>query len=192
MAYSVIKVHLLRFAISVTHFKVGSRNGTCLGCIGKIPSAFSSLFHPRTFPIHSRGCDVRTLWTGWALQYAPLWSSKPWPEDPTEKHIAVGFDYSLLDDFLNVWKKKKENLRSGKITKEEYFERKINWPHAEDYSMIVATRRLISQFVLIWIFLVMFYFMEWCILWLLYLFRKFFKSKISPWAFYLQFKWKDW
>lgn len=29
------------------------------------------------------------------------------PEDPTEKHIAVGFDYSLLDDFLNTWKKKK-------------------------------------------------------------------------------------
>lgn len=54
------------------------------------------------------------------------------PEDPTEKHIAVGFDYSLLDDFLNTWKKKKEDLASGKITKEEYFEWKINWPHAED------------------------------------------------------------
>lgn len=44
------------------------------------------------------------------------------PDDPTEKHIAVGFDYSLLDDFLSNWKKKKENLASGKITKEEYFE----------------------------------------------------------------------
>lgn len=54
------------------------------------------------------------------------------PEDSTEKHIAVGFDYSLLDDFLNTWKKKKEDLASGKITKEEYFEWKINWPHAED------------------------------------------------------------
>ena len=54
------------------------------------------------------------------------------PEDPTEKHIAVGFDYSLLDDFLNTCKKKKEDLASGKITKEEYFEWKINWPHAED------------------------------------------------------------
>ena len=54
------------------------------------------------------------------------------PEDPTEKHIAVGFDYSLLDDFLNTWKKKKEDLASGKITKEEYFEWKINWPHTED------------------------------------------------------------
>lgn len=44
------------------------------------------------------------------------------PGDPTEKHIAVGFDYSLLDDFLSNWKKKKEDLASGKITKEEYFE----------------------------------------------------------------------
>ena len=56
----------------------------------------------------------------------------PNPEDPTEKHIAVGFDYSLLDDFLNTWKKKKEDLASGKITKEEYFEWKINWPRTED------------------------------------------------------------
>ena len=54
------------------------------------------------------------------------------PDDQTEKHIAVGFDYSLLDDFLNTWKKEKEDLASGKITKEEYFECKINWPHAED------------------------------------------------------------
>lgn len=29
------------------------------------------------------------------------------PDDPTEKHITVGFDYSLLDDFLSNWKKKK-------------------------------------------------------------------------------------
>ncbi len=49
------------------------------------------------------------------------------PEDPTEKHIATSFDYSLLDDFLNTWEKKKEDLASGKITQEEYFEWKINW-----------------------------------------------------------------
>ena len=46
--------------------------------------------------------------------------------------FAFSFDYSLLDDFLNTWKKKKEDLASGKITKEEYFEWKINWPHTED------------------------------------------------------------
>ena len=28
------------------------------------------------------------------------------PEDPTKKHFAVGFDYSLLDDFLSNWKRK--------------------------------------------------------------------------------------
>jgi len=53
------------------------------------------------------------------------------PEDHAEKHIAVGFDYSLLDDFLNTWKKK-EDLASGKITQEEYFEWKINWPHNKE------------------------------------------------------------
>ena len=54
-------------------------------------------------------------------------------EDPTAKHIAVGFDYYLLDDFLNSWKKKKEELASGKITREEYFEWKINWPRTIEY-----------------------------------------------------------
>lgn len=54
------------------------------------------------------------------------------PDDPTEKHIAVGFDYSLLDDFLSNRKKKKEDIASGKITKEEYFEWKINWSHKDE------------------------------------------------------------
>ena len=49
-------------------------------------------------------------------------------ENASEKHICIGFNYSLLDDFLSEWMKKKEELASGKITKEEYFEWKINWP----------------------------------------------------------------
>ena len=49
-------------------------------------------------------------------------------ENKGEKHISVSFNYSLLDDFLSEWMKKKEELASGAITKEEYFEWKINWP----------------------------------------------------------------
>lgn len=49
-------------------------------------------------------------------------------ENKGEKHIAVSFNYLLLDDFLSEWMKKKEELASGAITKEEYFEWKINWP----------------------------------------------------------------
>ncbi|MCX4353177.1 MAG: helix-turn-helix transcriptional regulator [Lachnospiraceae bacterium] len=33
----------------------------------------------------------------------------------SEKHICIGFNYSLLDDFLSEWMKKKEELASGKI-----------------------------------------------------------------------------
>ena len=50
-------------------------------------------------------------------------------ENKGEKHISVGFNYSLMDDFLSEWMKKKEELASGKITREEYFEWKIKWPH---------------------------------------------------------------
>ena len=38
------------------------------------------------------------------------------------------FDYGVLNTFLADWQKKKEELLSGKITREEYFEWKINWP----------------------------------------------------------------
>lgn len=52
-------------------------------------------------------------------------------DSDNETHTAISFNYSLLDDFLNSWRKKKEELDSGKITREEYFEWKINWPHAD-------------------------------------------------------------
>lgn len=55
------------------------------------------------------------------------------------QHSKRSFDSStnvsanrITQFFLNTWKKKKEDLASGKITKEEYFEWKINWPHTED------------------------------------------------------------
>ena len=48
-----------------------------------------------------------------------------------ETHICVGFNYSLMDDFLSEWMKKKQELATGKITKEEYFEWKIKWPHKD-------------------------------------------------------------
>lgn len=51
-------------------------------------------------------------------------------EDSSEKHICVGFNYSLMDDLLSEWMKKKEELASGKITRDEYFDWKITWPHA--------------------------------------------------------------
>ena len=54
------------------------------------------------------------------------------PNEPLDNHIAIAFDYALLDDLLNTWKKKKEELSSGKIAQEEYFEWKINWPHNDE------------------------------------------------------------
>lgn len=53
-------------------------------------------------------------------------------EEKGEKHICIGFNYGLLDDFLSDWLKKKEELASGKITREEYYEWKINWPSSAD------------------------------------------------------------
>ncbi len=52
-------------------------------------------------------------------------------DSDNEPHTAISFNYSLLDDFLNSWRKKKEELDSGIITREEYFEWKINWPNSD-------------------------------------------------------------
>lgn len=52
--------------------------------------------------------------------------------DYPEKHIAVDFHTRMLDDFLREWKLRKEQLRNGEISKDEYMEWKINWPQTAD------------------------------------------------------------
>lgn len=49
-------------------------------------------------------------------------------DDNGEKHVCVSFGYSLLDDFLMEWLQKKQELKQGKITREEYLEWKLKWP----------------------------------------------------------------
>lgn len=53
------------------------------------------------------------------------------PDFP-EKHIAVNFHARLLDSFFKEWMLRKQELRDGKISKEEYMEWKINWPQTAD------------------------------------------------------------
>lgn len=52
-------------------------------------------------------------------------NSDKWPAHPP---VGMWFDYGVLNTFLADWQKKKEELLSGKITRDEYFEWKINWP----------------------------------------------------------------
>ena len=47
-------------------------------------------------------------------------------------HLGMWFNYGVLNDFLKEWTLKKEELKSGKITRDEYFEWKINWPQTCD------------------------------------------------------------
>ena len=48
------------------------------------------------------------------------------------KRIAICFDYNLLNDFMTEWMLRKQQLRSGEITREEYQEWKLNWPDTCD------------------------------------------------------------
>ena len=38
-------------------------------------------------------------------------------------------DYGVLNDFLKEWGVRMDELKSGVITRDEYFEWKINWPY---------------------------------------------------------------
>ncbi|WP_028829041.1 helix-turn-helix domain-containing protein [Proteocatella sphenisci] len=49
-----------------------------------------------------------------------------------QERIAISFKYKLINDFLKEWLIRKEELATGVITKEEYFEWKINWPDTCD------------------------------------------------------------
>ena len=55
--------------------------------------------------------------------------SDSWPAHPP---VGMWFNYGVLNDFLKEWTLRKEELKSGKITRDEYFEWKINWPQTCD------------------------------------------------------------
>ena len=56
-------------------------------------------------------------------------NSDSWPAHPP---VGMWFNYGILNDFLKEWTLRKEELKSGAITRDEYFEWKINWPQTCD------------------------------------------------------------
>ena len=51
-----------------------------------------------------------------------------------DQHKAVSFNAHLLDNFLTEWQLRKQELAESKISREEYFEWKVNWPQMADDS----------------------------------------------------------
>lgn len=52
-----------------------------------------------------------------------------WPAEPP---VGVYFHFSFATGFMKEWLLRQQELRSGKITRDEYFEWKINWPYTCD------------------------------------------------------------
>ena len=48
-----------------------------------------------------------------------------WPAQPP---VGIYFNYGLVDEFMREWLLRQQELHAGEITREEYFEWKINWP----------------------------------------------------------------
>ena len=40
----------------------------------------------------------------------------------------MGLEYGLVNDFMGEWYLRKEQLKTGEISEDEYFKWKINWP----------------------------------------------------------------
>jgi len=53
-------------------------------------------------------------------------------DNDDEMHMAVCFNSRLLRDFMREWQLRKQQLKNGEITKEEYTEWKLNWPQTAD------------------------------------------------------------
>ena len=49
-------------------------------------------------------------------------------EWPAHAPVGMWIDYGLVNEFLREWFLRKEQLKSGEISEDEYFEWKINWP----------------------------------------------------------------
>ena len=49
-------------------------------------------------------------------------------EWPAHAPVGMWIDYGLVNEFLREWGLRKEQLKSGEISEDEYFEWKINWP----------------------------------------------------------------
>ena len=46
--------------------------------------------------------------------------------------VAIALNYTLINDFMREWAFRFQELQSKEITREEYFEWKINWPFTCD------------------------------------------------------------
>lgn len=68
--------------------------------------------------------------------------SDDWPA-----HAPVGmyFDYPILNDFMKEWLTRKEELKAGQITNDEYLEWKLNWPSTCDNNKKPKIWRRISN-----------------------------------------------
>jgi len=51
---------------------------------------------------------------------------------PTQSPVGLWFNYGVVDDFLHEWLFRKNELNAGKISIDEYFEWKLNWPDTCD------------------------------------------------------------
>lgn len=51
---------------------------------------------------------------------------------PAQAPIGMWFNYGTVDVFLREWLIRQEELNNGEITRDEYFEWKLNWPHTCD------------------------------------------------------------
>lgn len=51
---------------------------------------------------------------------------------PVHSPVGIWFKYGLVNDFMKEWLIRKEELRANKITRDEYFEWKLNWPYTCD------------------------------------------------------------
>ena len=54
-----------------------------------------------------------------------------WPARPP---VGIYFKYGLVDEFMREWLVRQQEYQSGAISKDEYFEWKINWPCTFDGS----------------------------------------------------------
>jgi len=55
--------------------------------------------------------------------------------------VGIAINYGLVNEFLEEWLIRKNELKNSEITREEYFEWKINWPNTCEGNRVVKQWR---------------------------------------------------
>ena len=82
----------------------------------------------RTAPALSACSNLSAIRAGRGPLMIPPYGTMNGDDWPAHPPVGMYFQYGLVDEFMREWLLRQQELHAGEITRDEYFEWKLNWP----------------------------------------------------------------